>query len=278
MTRLRAGPSVSWRVAAVVMAATVPGMAAGSSGGVRSNAASVDLLAFEAWSTRSEPWRSFIFVARSDGGGTRRLARAVYIGDFSAPGLAWSPDGGRLAFTDPPTGIAVAELTGGVRRIGRDELFGPAWSPGGHRLAATAATESPAVVTFDPCGRRRRQVARSGDLPTWSPDGHWIAFRDTRVRDGASVVRPNGSGRRLVAHIEHLVGLRWSPRRPELLITTALPMRENRQWLFRRVGIVGVNSGRVRTLLTVRTPRPQERGDAVFYWPFPSWRRTGAES
>jgi Tol biopolymer transport system component len=70
-----------------------------------------------------------IYVVGSDGSGLHRVARGR--------GPAWSPDGRKLAYTDPKGRLAVAEENGGPARIVSHYAFGPAWSPDGKRLAFT---------------------------------------------------------------------------------------------------------------------------------------------
>jgi Tol biopolymer transport system component len=70
-----------------------------------------------------------IYVIRSDGSALHRVARGRDI--------AWSPDGRKLAFTDPNYRVAVVDADGGPSRVVSRDALGPAWSPDGRRLAFT---------------------------------------------------------------------------------------------------------------------------------------------
>jgi WD40 repeat protein len=117
---------------------------------------------------------------------------------FGPSGLAWSPDGNRLAFAygSCDSVVYVVDLDGQLRRIGDGR--GPAWSPDGTRLLHAAN------VPYSPCGAgcmmdppelgawdlhivtlaedgESRPLTNDGSTsgagsPAWSPDGSTIAF------------------------------------------------------------------------------------------------------
>ena len=146
--------------------------------------------------------------------------------------FGWAPDGRRLAFavpyTDPRSpfvvGLFVTGSGGGkprflLRAAGMGELV---WSPDGSTIALAASV--PGAEPYDPyrlftirlSDRRIVQLtripfAKTGDGgPRWSPNGRLIAF--TRVdlrRSSVHVVRPDGSGERLIA--ADAIGPAWSP-------------------------------------------------------------------
>jgi len=145
------------------------------------------------FSARGDLW------IRSEGGEIDRLTGSPFV--ESDP--AFSPDGGRIAYTSDRGGsldLWVRDVeTGRDRRITEDpgmETW-PAWSPDGRRLAYVAqggmlASTQLRVVEVE-SGRSR---AVQGELfspgpPTWSPDGRTVALPvldpySTRFREGVN--------------------------------------------------------------------------------------------
>lgn len=104
-------------------------------------------------------------------------------------GMAWSPDGTRIAFEGYAEWEGTADLYlinidgTGQTRITADTASeeSPAWSPDGSRIAFVQAANIEAdIVVMDPDGSNR--VNLTGSLPAlefsprWSPDGSEIAF------------------------------------------------------------------------------------------------------
>ncbi|MBI2502369.1 MAG: S9 family peptidase [Candidatus Latescibacteria bacterium] len=119
-----------------------------------------------------------------------RKARRLTRGRFHVTGLAWSPDGRRLAFCHQPTPLA-------------DEMF---------RVGLSVISASGS--------RPRRLIPGRGGLssPAWSPDGRWIAFqRAEQWLDSVHIclVSPAGGAvRDLTPRLEDLTlgtGMAWSP-------------------------------------------------------------------
>jgi Tol biopolymer transport system component len=124
--------------------------------------------------------RSWIYVARADGGAVRRLA--------AGHNPTWSPDGRRLAFIDDYELITIGRDGKGKRRLSRkgELVVSAAWSPRGGTLGYVAGTKanpyggSPRnlrVETVSANGTRARVLVRESSAsliwggPVWTPDG-----------------------------------------------------------------------------------------------------------
>jgi len=157
--------------------------------------------------------------ALADGSKQRRLTR---VGASQMP--AWSPDGGRIAFTSGRDGnddIYAIDVDGrSLQRLTRpvSEDFGASWSPDGRRLLLTSLRNgSFGIDVMNADGKKQRRLldGRIGEtlLPRWSSDGRRIAFQ--RVSDSGleiCVVNANGSGFRQVTHNDWLdAAPAWQP-------------------------------------------------------------------
>jgi Tol biopolymer transport system component len=152
---------------------------------------------------------SWIYVARADGSGSRRLS---YGRDPS-----WSPDGRSLALVDGRE-LWIAR-DGRFQRIAND-VDSYAWSPTGKLLAiATSSTEShfefTQVATIRPNGTDRRQLNEGSvvDGYVWSPSGRWLALSPvTHGNDPGEldIVRPNGTDRHRFTDRSVFTGWTWS--------------------------------------------------------------------
>jgi TolB protein len=125
----------------------------------------------------------------ADGHGAATLRSA---GD-PALSPAWSPDGGRIAYTafvQAGQPLVVQNLATGERSVVPGTEYGlnitPAFSPDGRRLAFAQGTEAGTdIYVYDGGARATRlTVGRFADnlSPTWSPDGSRLAFISTRAR------------------------------------------------------------------------------------------------
>lgn len=161
--------------------------------------------------------RLSVYVVRAAGGGLRRVAKRIADApDLSlGDGLAWSPDGRRLAIAasrDPRYRLVVADVrTRRLRRLdtGRGRPSEPDWSPDGRTIAfrAQVPAERASVRTIDLESGRLRRLRAGGGTPLWSPDGRSLAI-DEKHR--LWVLR-NGGARLVATHIPLSDPPVWSP-------------------------------------------------------------------
>jgi TolB protein len=140
-----------------------------SAGVENTHSSRAGLIAF----TRSEGGDPYdIYVMDSDGANVHRLGRGG--------GIAWSPDGSRIAYSDE-AGLAVVRVSdGSVVHLTRGKLeISPDWSPDGRTIAYSSNGEI-ATIKADGTGQKRLtrygQGLRFADSPQWSPDGKRILF------------------------------------------------------------------------------------------------------
>jgi Tol biopolymer transport system component len=157
-----------------------------------------------------------IYVMNADGGEGRRLTQNSSVVDEYP---AWSPDGGKIAFSSNRKGTfdiwTVKPDGSDTRRVSKrtkgkplnDVLYDlePAWSPDGGEFAFAGhrfykgqlGTNVILVMNADGTGERRLALARKPGYapawnysPTWSPDGLRIAF--SRFRGTLEPRNPKG--------------------------------------------------------------------------------------
>ena len=165
-----------------------------------------------------------LYVVNADGSGKEKLAT------FASGTPSWSPDGGRITFTngrDHNAEVYVMNADGsGLRNLTRNPTMdsAPTWSPDGRTIAFVRLRARPGsfshgdiyAVNPDGSGQRRlsRNAAFTGTL-AWSPDGRRIAFVSRRWRDdnlGVYVVNADGSGlRNLTLDPDRGSSVTWSP-------------------------------------------------------------------
>jgi hypothetical protein len=145
-------------------------------------------------------------------------------------GIAWSPDGSRIAFyrqTGPLTAdVFVADADGShLRNLTKGSSqfsWAPDWSPDGSRIVYVAGDPSiERLVLVRPDGSDPQvvpglEVNPNDQLrsPRWTPDGSLIGYTLT---DGIHVVRPNGSGGRVL--LGNAAGFEWSPDGTRIVFT-----------------------------------------------------------
>jgi Tol biopolymer transport system component len=147
-------------------------------------------------------------------GETREIERACGFG------VAWSPDGTRLAFNRaggeaiPPTLWTVnADGSGETEVPEGGALAAPEWSPDGTRIAALNLSAGN-IVILHPDGTARTTLSPIGPLGfervSWSPDGTEVLFAHPDTLWAVNVVT---SVARVVAvpGLEYMSEARWSP-------------------------------------------------------------------
>ena len=166
------------------------------------------------------------YVSRADGRGLRRIGK----GGWS---MALSRDGRLLAFA-ARAGIWIVGTNGrGLRRLVSGRwTFEPDFSPNARAIAYSSFVGDDEYVFIKPLLGNRRRLG-PGKRPKWSPDGRWIAYVG---RDGAYVMRPNGTQRHRVA--QGAVEISWSPTSRELAFNAGY------------LGIVGAGGGHLRRIDT----------------------------
>jgi TolB protein len=86
--------------------------------------------------------------------------------------------------------------------------FDPSWSPDGTQIAfRSERSGEPEIWVMNADGTDQRRLA-AGLSPAWSPDGSLIAFSG---RAGLSVIRPKGTGLRVLPGTEGGEYPSWSP-------------------------------------------------------------------
>ena len=170
-----------------------------------------------------DPWATpprEIFLLLAEGGEPRQLTEL----GFDASGLAWSPDGTRIAFTADAhqrdehsyerSDLWTVTVDGTVTRLTDDEYnySGPEWSPGGGEIVARGNEGLDVIIreardrgasselfVFDAAtGDRVRNLTADWDLipggPTWSPDGDHVYFSASLTGNSHLFRVPAGGG------------------------------------------------------------------------------------
>ena len=153
---------------------------------------------------RSGPRHRHLYIAPVDGSGLKNLSldpKALSVQD----GLAWSPDGRRLAFrSGQGVGTVDADLNWKEIPIAIHETRSsprPAWSPDGTHLAWFSPNS---IVISDPDGGRQQELTRGrcrGVHPSWSTDGLRIAFVCHESGSDLWVMNADGSGLTRITHL-----------------------------------------------------------------------------
>ncbi|HZF15766.1 MAG TPA: winged helix-turn-helix domain-containing protein [Steroidobacteraceae bacterium] len=188
-----------------------------------------------AWDGETGSPGGFDLFARSIG--SQRLTQLTH-SPAVAVAAAWSPDGGRIAFTRMSAidgGLFVIPATGGTERkladavLTQQSLIQPAWSPDGKTLAYPAidGTGSQVIrlLEFKSSQSLALEPAPKcwhAGAPAWSPDGRQLAFlcMTSVAVYGVYVAEPRAnSAPRLLAKLQGFPqGLVWVAAPSRLLV------------------------------------------------------------
>jgi TolB protein len=165
---------------------------------------------------------SAIYVASVDGSGVTPLTGR---GTYTLP--VWSPDGSKIAFSNPipfscrascRNYILVMNADGsGVRQLTNGYDISPVWSPDGTRIAFSSNRDgNHEIYVMNADGSGQVNLTNNpgfDDWAVWSPDGTRIAFYS--YRDGNNeiyVMNADGSGQvNLTNNPGNDISPRWSP-------------------------------------------------------------------
>jgi Tol biopolymer transport system component len=157
-------------------------------------------------------------------GGDARTVTPPSVRTTSTP--AWSPDGSHIAFVggapdlEPGWLYVVGSEGTDLRRLAKAHSMAggpPAWARTGRSIAFRYAFDRFGIGVIDIDGKNFRKITPRGewnsffdDSPSWSPDNDLIAFERSSnqgtgpgsLHEDIWVARPDGSGLRLVAHVD----------------------------------------------------------------------------
>ncbi|MCY4414450.1 MAG: Tol-Pal system protein TolB [Alphaproteobacteria bacterium] len=161
----------------------------------------------------------------------------------SFPGMTYaprfSPDGRMLIFSGAvgsESNIYTYNLSSEkITRLTKNNLVetSPSFSPDGESIVFTAGTTSqPHLFIMDKNGKNRTKLTkqRGGySAPTWSPNNDYIAF--TKHFGGEfyiGVIRPDGTGERLLTKGYLVEGPQWSPNGKRIVFCRQERAKKNR--------------------------------------------------
>jgi len=179
------------------------------------------------------PGNGKIYLINANGTGQRVAVAGEFRVDHWG-GIAWSREGGQIAFTvgnhregehfGDTLRLYVAAADGTqVRPVSgtRPGSFDPTWSPDGSWIAfATRNETGTSISVIGTDGQGLRKLASSNDpdslywAPDWSPDGAWILFETNDQITRLMAVHPDGTGLHELLSLDtgnHCLCGDWSP-------------------------------------------------------------------
>jgi TolB protein len=227
---------------------------------------------------RFSPTRQMITYMSYEGGTPRvylydlNTGRRNVLGDF--PGMTFAPrfvpDGNRLVMslaTNGNSDIYTYDLSSRQKRRLTDNSgidTAPSFSPDARQIVFESdrgGTQQLYVMDANggPAQRITFGQGRYGN-PVWSPRGDLIAF--TRIYQGKfyiGVIRPDGSGERLITNAYHVEGPSWSPNGRVLTYFKEKPVGSNGDQRQARVYTIDITGYNERMLAT-----PQDGSDPAW--------------
>ncbi|MGD8818451.1 MAG: LpqB family beta-propeller domain-containing protein, partial [Acidobacteriota bacterium] len=192
--------------------------------------------------------------------GTERQLTNDPADDFAA---RWSPDASKIAFHSLRTGKREVFVMGVDEGLAPKQFTSgpfswdwvPAWSPDGAQIAFASDRRGDTLLIFTMAsdtselegGVPRPLTDAFSVTPTYSPDGNWLAFHnDTELW----VMRPDGSGKRMLHRGQHVFEPHWSTDSREILIALRdRPARQEGIWA------VPVDGGEPRLVVPIVNDR-----------------------
>lgn len=186
----------------------------------------------------------------------KRYALGQFAGMTFAP--RFSPDGRKVVmsyFSHDASNIYTIDLqTRAVERLTRTPFIdtAPCFSPDGHYIvfeSDRSGRQQLYIMSASGGGQTTQITGGTGSYatPVWSPRGDWIAF--TKMMGGEfmiGVIRPNGTGERILARGYHNEGPTWSPNGRVIMFHRETPGKKGGPRLW-SVDLTGYNERPVYT-------------------------------
>jgi Tol biopolymer transport system component len=151
----------------------------------------------------------YLYIINSDGTNAKLIEDKISIEYSPYRGLAWSPDGMKIACVSGRT-LFVMDVDGTNKiQLDYSASTGPVWSPNTKKIAYWNPYDD-ALCIINSDGTGKTLVASSdwyGNSPSWSPDGKRIVFNMGKT-SSIYIVNADGSG---LAQLVYGSYPQWSP-------------------------------------------------------------------